>query len=226
MKKSDELRTELEKINARIKELTTNAADQTKQFETAQNAFAAGKGSLDDSLAAQQKSSLLAEAIKSLESQREAVTAQLNEAVAGEKRESIITEAKVVAEDAHQILTEYQKERAEFDQIIQERGEKLAGMFRNFGEKARSFDKLLRTVTPEAGSAELTQKGLPEELRAEVYRAIWHQPTLEYANLVLQAIFNKWGVEEFQRQRAAREKELAESRNEAAKERAAQQVQV
>jgi hypothetical protein len=60
---------------------------------------------------------------------------------------------------------------------------------------------------------------LSDDIHRKVIEAIRHQSALNYANHVLQYIIDKKQAEEMRRQSATRQKQLFESRAEAARER-------
>ncbi len=100
MKKSVEIKTQIEKTNSRILELEPQLTSQTAAFETAQKAFVMGRVTLDAFHTEQTKMLLVKTTIVSLETGAQQLELELQSALEFEARQSIIEQMKTISADA------------------------------------------------------------------------------------------------------------------------------
>jgi hypothetical protein len=162
-KQSEAIKAELDKTNTRLGELQTQLTEQTAKFETAQAAFVSGRGKLEDSLAEQQKLTLLKQAVESLQINKRDLETRLSAELAAEARQDQLQQAKAYAEDAENALNEYTAQREALDSLL---SEKITQLYETLGRLAgnkRKFRSLFTELGRDGDAlGELMKSGLTQ----------------------------------------------------------------
>jgi hypothetical protein len=238
MKKSPEIKNEIEKTNSRILELEPQLTAQTNVFETTQKAFITGKANLDELHAEQSKMLLVETTIASLQIHERQLEIELKSVVEFEARQATISEMKNTIAEAKTSFDSFLNSRIELNEAV---SRAMAGL-QNFRNLQETFTKQFRQLAPniedpsrinkhtrvehEATLAEVEQSGISKEnLDFISRRSLADLPPLFYARVLdtAQQIFDfkKHSDAESQRDKV-RDKRL----NELAAEREKETVRV
>ena len=172
MKKSIEIKTELDNTTKRLDELTEMRDRLNAHLKTLQDGFISGKTLLDEVQAEQSKLTTLDSSIKALEAKQNELHDAFQKAGASETRRSLLEKAKVTATEAKKFHTEFISIRNEFHDSIRDYAEKTVEKHLAWRNKQKDFGR----IENETG---LTFKELEElGLTTESYKAA----TAEYIN--------------------------------------------
>ena len=238
MKKSPEIKNELEKTNSRILELEPQLTSQTAAFETAQRQFVAGKFTLDAFHTEQSKMLLIKQTIESLQTGARQLELELHTAVEFEARQATISEMKNTVAEAKTSFDSFLDSRNELDKAV---SRAMAGL-QNFRNLQETFTKQFRQLAPniedpnrinkhtraehESALTELEQSGISKETLDFISRrSLADLPPIEYGRVLdtAQQIFDFKKHSEFE---AQRDKARDKRSNELAEEREAEMVRL
>ena len=186
MKKSIEIKTELDNTTKRLNELTEMRDRLNTKLETLQQGFIDGKTSLDEVQAEQSKLTTLDSSIKALEAKQNELHDAFQKAGASETRQALLEKAKVTATEAQKFHSEFISIRNEFHDSIRDYAEKTVEKNAAWRNKQKDF----RGIASETG---LTFKELEElGLTTESYKAATAEhinpSPLEYGDAVSAAV--------------------------------------
>jgi hypothetical protein len=159
MKKSVEIKTQIEKTNARIAELEPQLADQTAVFESSQRQFVAGKANLDDFHVEQQKMLLVRQTIESLQTGAMQLEIELQAAVEFETRQSVIAQMKAISADVRRGFDAFVNRRDELDAAAR----RAIDALENFRGAQNTFAQNFRKLAPNVESLTSITKHSREE---------------------------------------------------------------
>ena len=207
MENSTKLKNELAAVTVRQTEVADQLAAQITA-ETAQNAFIAGKGKLDASLAEQQKKTLLEQALESLKQSANELTAQYNTRLAAETRTAALDALAETANAAFAAKNEYFSLYQQFEADIAASAQTLFEQQKKFYNLRHEYQK----GAAQAGmsASDLTARSVSDEARAVAgYQYPVFPPTTdgmsEVVTLALTILTN--------RQQNARDKEAMRQAN-------------
>ncbi len=172
MKKSIEIKTELDNTTKRLNELTEMRDRLNAHLKTLQDGFISGKTSLDEVQAEQSKLTTLDSSIKALEAKQNELHDAFQKASASETRQALLEKAKETAIEAATFHHEFIEIRNKFHDSIRDYTEKTVEKMLAWRGKQKDFGRI-------AGETGLTFQELEElGLTGESYRIA----TAEYIN--------------------------------------------
>ncbi len=149
MKKSTEIKTELDRTTKRLDELTEMRAGVAGNLKTLQSGFVGGKTSLDELQAEQSKLTTLNDSIKALEAKQGELHAAFQKASLSESRQSLLESAKATALEAEPLFNEYLSIRAELNEVLAGYASRLIEKLGNYRNKQEQYASIVRQLEPQ-----------------------------------------------------------------------------
>jgi uncharacterized coiled-coil DUF342 family protein len=154
MKKSIEIKTELDNTTKRLDELTEMRDGINANLQTLQDGFIGGKTSLDEVQAEQGKLTTLDSSIKALEAKQSELRDAFQKASLSESRQALLEKAKVTAIEAETAFNEYIETRNEFDILIGSHTAKMLDKIVLFRSKQREYRITVKQIEGKSTGAD------------------------------------------------------------------------
>jgi uncharacterized phage infection (PIP) family protein YhgE len=150
MRKSTQIKTELDQTTKRLDELNAMQAGLTANLKTLQDGFISGKTSLDEVQTEQGKLTTLDSSIKVLETKRTELQTELQAAQDAENIKALIGNLKTIAEQAEAAFSEYDDLRVQFGEVMTETVEKLISKQAEYRGKRKEFKTIRDRIEAKA----------------------------------------------------------------------------
>ncbi len=229
MKKSTEIKNELDGTAKRLSELITMQDGITNTLKTLQDDFINGKAVLVQVQNEQSRLTTLNASIKSLELRQSELQTAFDTATAAEQRQALLEKLVTLGNETEPLLDDYLETKSEFHEIISEYAEKLVKKITAYRATQKEFHNAFRQLAPEIENLqwitlelrpiysqiidELEKLGLLEKAQKLAINGTFPEPALEYG----QSINVAEGILAYKLRKAEAEKEKA--RFDAARER-------
>jgi uncharacterized phage infection (PIP) family protein YhgE len=148
MKKSLEIKTELDSTTKRLDELNEMREHLNDNLQTLQSGFVDGKESLDNLQTEQSKLTALDSSIKVLAAKQSDLQTAFDEAAKDETHQTLLQSAKATAIEAETALDQYMELRTEFDTAISDFTDKLLSKLLSFRAKQKEFLQTTGRIKP------------------------------------------------------------------------------
>ncbi len=236
MKKSTELKNELDGTAKKLSELITMQDGINISLKTLQNGFVGGKTSLDEVQAEQARLDTLNSSIKSLEGKQSELQTTFDNLSAVEARQALLEKLVTLGNETEPLINDYLETKSEFHEIISEYAEKLIKKITAYRATQKEFHNAFRQLAPEIENLqwitpelkplysqiidELEKLGLLEKAQKLAINGTFPEPALEYG----QSINVAEGILSYKLRKAEQEKETARFNAESEKINAAQKA--
>jgi uncharacterized coiled-coil DUF342 family protein len=236
MKKSTELKNELDGTAKKLSELITMQDGINISLKTLQNGFVGGKTSLDEVQAEQARLDTLNSSIKSLEGKQSELQTTFDNLSAVEARQALLEKLVTLGNETEPLINDYVETKREFHEIISEYAEKLIKKITAYRDTQKEFHNTFRQLAPEIENLqwitpelkplysqiidELEKLGLLEKAQKLAINGTFPEPALEYG----QSINVAEGILSYKLRKAEQEKETARFNAESEKINAAQKA--
>jgi uncharacterized phage infection (PIP) family protein YhgE len=236
MKKSTEIKNELDGTAKRLSELITMRGGINTSLQTLQDGFVNGKTSLDEVQAEQARLNTLSSSIKSLEDKRTELQTTFDNLSAVEARQALLEKLVTLGNETEPLINDYVETKSEFNEIISEYAEKLVKKIATYRAAQKEFHNAFRQLAPEIENLqwitlelrpiytqiidELEKLGLPEKAQKLAINGTFPEPALEYG----QSISVAEGILLYKLSKKEQEKEKARFDAESEKINAAQKA--
>jgi len=236
MKKSTELKNELDGTAKRLSELITMQDGITNTLKTLQDDFINGKAVLVQVQNEQSRLTTLNASIKSLELRQSELQTAFDTATAAEQRQALLEKLVTLGNKTEPLLDDYLETKSEFHEIISEYAEKLVKKITAYRATQKEFHNAFRQLAPEIENLqwitpelkplysqiidELEKLGLLEKAQKQAINGTFPEPALEYG----QSISVAEGILSYKLRKAEQEKETARFNAELERNSAAQKA--
>ena len=236
MKKSTELKTELDGTAKRLSELITMQDGITNTLKTLQDDFINGKAVLVQVQNEQSRLTTLNASIKSLELRQSELQTAFDTATAAEQRQALLEKLVTLGNKTEPLINDYVETKSEFHEIISEYAEKLVKKITAYRATQKEFHNAFRQLAPEIENLqwitpelkplysqiidELEKLGLLEKAQKQAINGTFPEPALEYG----QSISVAEGILSYKLRKAEQEKETARFNAELERNSAAQKA--
>jgi uncharacterized phage infection (PIP) family protein YhgE len=149
MKKSTEIKTELDNATKRLGELAEMRDGITANVETLQKGFIDGNTPLEELQAEQGKLTILNESIKALETKQDELHTAFQKASHNESQTEIMNRLKSLVAEAEKTFSNRETIRLEFDAVIGKYARSLFEASERLGANAQDFRRNLKQLSPE-----------------------------------------------------------------------------
>ncbi len=175
MKKSIEIKSEIDKTDSRITELETQLTEQTATFEGVQQAFIAGKADSDELHAEQGKMTLLAQGLESLKAMFERLKSAFERQSAEERRGELLRQMATTANEVEPLVDDYLKTRNEFHELIKKYAENLFSNAETYRSKQLEYRAIVAELKPT--DEEIQASGLDQKTRTMASATYFNHPS-------------------------------------------------
>jgi uncharacterized phage infection (PIP) family protein YhgE len=148
MKKSTEIKNELDRTAKRLSELITMQDGINTGLQTLQDGFVNGKTPLDKVQAEQARLDTLNSSIKSLEDKQSELQTAFDNLSAVEARQALLERLAALGSENEPLLNDYLETRNEFHEIISEYAEKLVKKISSFRTAEKEFHSIFKQLSP------------------------------------------------------------------------------
>jgi len=238
MKKSSEIKTQIEQTNSRISELQPQFDEQLQTFEKTQQAFVSNKINLTEHHHEYSKLMLLETTIKSLLATAQRLELELKSALENEARQSVIAQMKTIAADARKGFNAFVARHDELDKAAR----RAIDALENFRGSQNTFAQNFRKLAPNVESptlvtkynrkdfddvvAELREAGITKESFDLSVNPVLNLPPVEFGERLVTLAKEITNLKNHHADQTARDKARDKRSNELAEEREAEMVRL
>jgi hypothetical protein len=200
MKKSTELKNELDQITKRLSELNMMQDGVTNTLKTLQDDFINGKAVLVQVQNEQSRLTTLNASKAALELRQRELQTAFDTATASEQRQALLDAVVAIGNKTEPLINDYVETKSEFHEIISEYAEKLVKKITAYRAAQKEFHNAFRQLAPEIESlqwitpelrplysqiiGELEKLGLPEKAQKLAIHSTFPEPALEYGQSI------------------------------------------
>jgi hypothetical protein len=200
MKKSTEIKNELDATAKKLSELITMRGGINISLKTLQNGFVGGKTSLDEVQAEQARLDTLNSSIQSLETKRTELQTTFDNLSAVEARQALLEKLVILGNETEPLINDYVETKSEFNEIVSRYVEKLIKKITAYRATQKEFHNTFRQLAPEIENLqwitlelkplysqiidELEKLGLLEKAQKLAIHSTFPEPALEYGQSI------------------------------------------
>jgi uncharacterized coiled-coil protein SlyX len=182
MKKSNEIKSEIDKTDSRITQLEGELTAQTATFEGVQQAFVSGKTGVDELHAEQSKLTLVSQAVEALKTTYQKLKSAFERQSADERRGELLQQMAFAANAVSPLVDDYRRARSEFGLIAAQHAEILVAKAEKYRAKQIEFQSIVREL--QLTSEEILELGIAQKTLSLSATGFINHPAVEYNEAV------------------------------------------